>query len=158
VKWADSRAPEPLDAEALRKTDEKERPRVAAVVPPPPPATVAWRGWHECNGVKIGTTAHISIDLSGEISGVREFYPLPDDPNRASGSFNISGRYQRDSGKISLLAGEWISQPSGYLKCDFIGAIDQSGARIAGTSPGCPCGRFELQREDPHRPAATAPR
>ncbi len=105
-----------------------------------------WHGWHQCGGVQVGTEVQISVDRAGRVSGTREFYPTPGDPARATGSFHVSGIFQRRSREISLIAGDWIKQPPGYLKCSFVGAIDSSGERMAGIAPGCPCGRFELQR------------
>lgn len=106
-----------------------------------------WVGWHECGGVKVGTAALIDVDSAGLITGIRQFYPTRNDSSRPVGSFRISGSFRRDTGAVSLTAGEWITQPPGYNKCNFVGRIDATGRRITGNSPGCSCGTFELQRQ-----------
>jgi hypothetical protein len=110
--------------------------------------TGLWSGWHQCVNTKIGTSAMISVDSAGHLIGVREFYPTPGDPARASGSFRLTGNYQPTTGAVSLMAGPWINFPTGYGKCDFVGTVDPTGSVMTGTSPGCsPCGQFELHRQ-----------
>jgi hypothetical protein len=111
--------------------------------------TGLWSGWHQCGAMKVGTSAMISVDQGGHVIGIRQFYPTPGDPDRASGSFRISGTYQASTGTVSLIATDWINQPSGYLKCDLIGQVDQATKTIVGaSSPACDgCGRFELTRQ-----------
>jgi hypothetical protein len=131
------------------------RPAQVATVVPPPAATAngqlslvgLWRGWHMCQGTRVGTTVQILSDSSGKISGTREFYPSPNDPSRATGKFYVSGNFQSATGHISLNAGDWIMQPSGYTKCNFVGMVDATRKHIFGESPSCSCQQFELDRQ-----------
>jgi hypothetical protein len=109
--------------------------------------TGTWAGWHQCGASKVGTSATISVDIAGNVTGYREFHPTAADPARASGSFQLSGTYQRTTGAVSLIAGAWMNRPPGYGKCDFVGNVDPTGKVISGTSPSCGCGQFELRRQ-----------
>jgi hypothetical protein len=150
---------------ARAKLEElKKRTQVAVVSPPTAVPTVVappieqalptritgrWSGWHQCGGARVGTSATIYVDSAGHVSGIREFYPTPADTGHASGSFRLGGVYHPADRSISLIAGNWINQPAGYGKCDFVGKVDPSGMVITGTSPGCypGCDNFELKRK-----------
>lgn len=100
----------------------------------------SWEGWHQCVDGRIPTQANINVDGTGMITGSRQFK----NP-KGSGSFAINGAFQANTGEVWLYAGDWIvAPPPGFLKCDLIGRLDASGSRITGSSPGCPCGTFEL--------------
>ena len=111
--------------------------------------SAVWKGWHQCGRAKVGTSVTMRVDASGRVTGMREFYPTPADAQRANGSFRVSGAYQPATGAITLMAGDWINQPPGYGKCNFVGNVDSKGTIMTGTSPDCApaCAQFELRRQ-----------
>jgi hypothetical protein len=123
-----------------RLTDARQRERGAL-----PTIAGVWSGWHMCRGSRVGTSVALNVDDTGRITGIREFYPTPDDKQRASGSFQVTGTYEPATRTVSLVAGEWISAPRGYLKCDLTGTISATGTILEGESPTCTgCGPFQL--------------
>jgi hypothetical protein len=138
----------PLPAPVAQAHDSESSAPAAIQSYSRPNITGLWSGWHECGGRRVGTLAAISVDNSGNLTGTRAFYSTEDTSGQASGSFRISGTYERATGAVSMMAGAWLKYPLGYGKCDLVGSVDSAGIVIRGAAPGCGgCGEFELRRQ-----------
>lgn len=100
-----------------------------------------WIGTHSC-GVQVPIQASIEVDRDGTISGVREF-----NNSGTYGSFRISGRFDEQSGELTFVAGDWITQPPGFTKCTIRGQLSQRLDEIRGTTSACGCEGFTLRRQ-----------
>ena len=107
-----------------------------------------WTGTYDCLQGETGLT--LTMDHRGKrrkVNAIFSFYPIPSNPSIPTGSFNMTGNYNRQSKTLTLIAGKWISQPSGYSTINMSGKISDDYQSFTGSIIFSGCGSFELTKE-----------
>lgn len=100
-----------------------------------------WRGTYQCGqGV---TNLELKIVRVSELD-VEVTFDFVHDGSNAAGSFQMSGKYRKQSRKLKLVAGDWVVQPPGYVTVDLDGTIEGDGFSGRVLTPGCTT--FKLRR------------
>jgi hypothetical protein len=109
-----------------------------------------WSGTYVCAQGVTGLTLFVD-PTSGD--AVFTFYPLPKNPEVASGEFTMSGHFDAKSEQFVLVPESWRERPSGYVMVGLIGQIDAVTRHFVGTVRStswlAPCRTFDLQRAAP---------
>jgi hypothetical protein len=109
-----------------------------------------WSGSYICPQGVTGLTLFVD-PRSGD--AVFSFYPLPNNPDVASGEFTMLGHFDARSEQFVLVPDGWHERPSGYVMVGLIGQIDAVTRHFVGTvwstSRLAPCRTFDLQRAAP---------
>ncbi len=128
-----------------------------SILPPSKEALVGqWRGEYQCQWDTIGFTLDITNPTAGSddadeesgLDAVFSFFPLPETPALAPGSFAMTGDYDPRDGTIILKSGDWIEQPSDLSRHDLSGRAEIGGGVIAGRIETSGCSDFYLARDD----------
>ena len=107
-----------------------------------------WTGTYRCGQGKTGL--NLAMKHSGKqrkVNAIFSFYPIPSNPSVPSGSFEMTGNYNKRSKRLTLIAGEWISQPFGYFTVDMSGRISDDYQSFAGNVIFSGCSFFRLTKE-----------
>lgn len=99
------------------------------------PLDGVWKGAYICGQGPTGLTLTLDGHADGRITGTFEFWPKPNNPYAASGSFRIEGTVADDQ-TFTLRGVQWISQPYNYSM------IDLRGKMYRGEKPGDPLNLF----------------
>lgn len=115
-----------------------------AFVPSQESLNGTWAGTYFCPQGITRVNLQMTVKNSGQVEAILNFSPHPDNPTVPSGSFTMTGTYQKNTslnapGTIYLKAIKWLKQPPGYRATDLQGNVFLSEKRISGTvlSPGC---------------------
>jgi hypothetical protein len=128
-----------------------------SILPPSKEALLGqWRGEYQCQWDRIGFTLEITdldagaddADAENGLDAVFSFFPLPDMPALAPGSFAMTGDYDPRDGTIILKSGDWIEQPSELPRHDLSGRAEIGGGAISGRIETSGCSDFYLARDD----------
>ena len=96
--------------------------------------------------------SHLSLLLTdagdGNITGVFEFGPTRESPQVPEGAYTLTGHYTETSGEITLVPGQWIRQPPGYVMVGLTGRLGADRTRIDGQIDHQNCERFTVRRFD----------
>lgn len=103
--------------------------------------TGVWQGSYTCSQGLTGLTVRLRGDNSGDVKGVFEFYPLPQNPNVSVGSFAVSGKYFNNN-QIILSPLNWIKQPQSFTMVSLNGRA--SSTHFNGVVPECGNNPFNL--------------
>lgn len=119
----------------------------------PPPLQGAWIGSYVCSQGLTGLTLTINAQDGHDFTGYFHFYPPVSNPQAREGCFAVKGRIDSQR-RVSVQATRWITQPDGYVTVDLAGALDQTGAGLAGRVVGPPpieelCTTFTLDVRRP---------
>jgi hypothetical protein len=104
-----------------------------------------WEGDYVCGQGRTGLTLLVGPG-AGTQRALFVFYPVADNPDVPEGCFEMTGRFDPDTGEASFAAGAWVLQPEGYVTVDLLGTADKAVASIGGTVDGPGCEEFELHR------------
>lgn len=111
----------------------------------PVDATGRWAGSYTCSQGITGLTLDIGASIGGLVPATFNFYPLPSNPDVATGSFRMSGELV--DARLVLLAGEWLDQPPAYRTVDLDGVVGHEArtysGRVVGVA-GSACATFFL--------------
>jgi hypothetical protein len=106
-----------------------------------------WSGTYICAQGVTGLTLVVD-PRNGD--AVFSFYPIPKNPDVASGEFTMSGHVDAKSEQFVLEPGGWRDRPPGYFMVGLIGHIDAVTRHFIGavrsTSSSAPCRTFDLRR------------
>jgi hypothetical protein len=128
-----------------------------AILPPSKEALLGqWRGEYQCQWDTIGFTLNITdlgtstddADDENGLDAVFSFFPLPETPGLAPGSFAMTGDYDPRDGTIIMKSGDWIEEPSGLPRHDLSGRAEIGGGAISGRIETSGCSDFYLARDD----------
>lgn len=109
---------------------------------PLPSFAGSWVGSYSCAQGPTGLKLTIQAAGANAETAVFQFYPLPNYPAAASGSFAMTGANVGNT--ITLHQDHWIVQPPGYAMVDLQGAL--SGGTLSGSVIFTGCTTFTLQR------------
>lgn len=70
------------------------------------------------------------VSKDGYASGTFSFFATPTNPRVPSGSYSVTGGYDKKTGKVTFVGDEWIDQPLGYSMVDFYGYLDLKNKKI----------------------------
>lgn len=90
-----------------------------------------WNGTYVANQGK--TKARFVIDKvsdNGRFSGIFYFSAVPSNPTVPSGSYTITGRYDKAKGSVTFIGNQWLIKPYTYSIIDFHGHLNLSNKRI----------------------------
>jgi len=83
-----------------------------------------WVGGYVCAQGYTGATLQIT-HLQGEnFDGYFRFYPTPKNPYVPSGRYTVYGQYDRDSHRILINPGKWLTRPKDYYNTIMVGSFD----------------------------------
>ena len=82
-----------------------------------------WRGIYS-EGTMGFTLNFTSIKDNGELEAIFSFYPMPNNDRGKSGSYKMTGKYNKDTLRIQLEGKEWIDKPSGYYMVNINGMLN----------------------------------
>jgi len=114
------------------------------------PLDGVWEGAYECPQGRTGLTLTLDATPGGQVTGTFAFWPRPDNPDVARGSFRVAGTVSL-RGDLQLRGVSWIEQPANYAMVNLGGAVYQgdSGApdSMLGDVLGAPgCSRWAAKR------------
>jgi hypothetical protein len=113
------------------------------------PVAGVWEGTYECNQGTTGLRLTIEDDGAGGLTGIFDFFAVPENPRVPSGSFNLIGSYA--DGELELLGAEWIERPGNYITVDLhavaagIGPDHMTGT-VAPSDGSSGCSTFTVDR------------
>jgi len=106
--------------------------------------TGEWKGSYTCNQGETGLTLKISA-VSNDLNNLEAtftFYPLAKNLNAKSGSYKMTGKFNKETNVIELKGTEWIEKPSNYHMVNLIAAVDLKTGKMRGNI----CGDFSLTK------------
>lgn len=90
-----------------------------------------WKGTYVAGQGQTSAQFNIEeVSKDGFASGTFFFSPTPTNPKIPSGSYTITGGYDKATGKVTFASDEWISHPDGYTLIDFYGYLDLKNKKI----------------------------
>lgn len=104
-----------------------------------------WVGQYQCGQGVSG----FSLDIEGSersLSAVFHFYPLPENPRAAEGSFSMHGGFDPVIGQLALDPVRWIQRPDLYTMVGLSALISPDGETLSGRITDPNCGALELTR------------
>lgn len=81
-----------------------------------------WEGAYQCPQGRTGLTLTLASAPGGQVTGTFAFWPRPDNPSVARGSFRVEGSIT-GGGALQLRGVGWIEQPAGYGMVDLGGTV-----------------------------------
>lgn len=108
-----------------------------------------WVGNYTCYQGTTGATLKISRLKGDQFAGVFEFYPTARNPYVPTGSYEVYGQYDADTGRILINPGKWLKQPHDYYNTIMIGSFDPVAKNFSGYFQGITgCTSMEAKRSD----------
>jgi hypothetical protein len=104
-----------------------------------------WQGEYICNQGVTGLTLTVAPSAGSEIHAVFRFYAVPSNSSVPDGCFEMSGRFESETRKVTLTAGSWLLKPSGYVSVDLSGTVDADVSTMRGIVIGPACTNFTLR-------------
>lgn len=103
-----------------------------------------WTGEYDCGQGRTGLTLTIEAPKGDTVTGVVDFYPLPENPGVATGSYSIEGTITADG--IRFRPGDWIEEALGYVMVplDVVGPVE--GEQMSGDMVAPECGGFSVRK------------
>ncbi len=103
-----------------------------------------WVGTYRC---QQGITGMIlTMNGNGErVSGVLDFYGIPQNPDNPYGSLEFEGTLDANRG-LTIEGRRWIRRPQGYILIDFSGIVNQNFNQISGDVLGTGCNDFTVSK------------
>ena len=90
-----------------------------------------WKGTYVANQGKTKARFVIkNVSGNGNLSGTFYFSAVPSNPTVPSGSYTITGRYDKTTGSVSFIGNQWITRPYNYSIVDFYGYLNLSNKTI----------------------------
>lgn len=111
------------------------------------PSNIAgmWVGQYQCGQGATGLS--LEIEGSGSnLSAVFHFYPLPENPRAAEGSYSMRGGFDPVIGQLVLSPARWIQRPGLYSMVGLSALISPDGETLTGRITYSNCGALELTR------------
>jgi hypothetical protein len=81
------------------------------------------------------------------ISAQFKFYPTASNPSIPSGSYQMQGTYNKDTGELRLGGVQWIDRPAGYDMVPLSGVINLARHEFSGSIEFQDCEKFVLKRQ-----------
>lgn len=100
-----------------------------------------WQGSYTCSQGLTGLTVTLKGNHSGEVTGLFEFYPLPQNPNVPVGTYTVSGKYFSNN-KIILSPLKWVNKPRNFYQVSLNGQA--TSTHFNGVIPECGNKAFNL--------------
>lgn len=100
-----------------------------------------WQGSYTCGQGLTGLTVKLQGNHNGEVTGLFEFYPLPQNPNIPVGAFTVSGKYFTNN-QIILSPLNWVKKPQSYTLVSLNGKA--TSTHFNGVIPECGNNSFNL--------------
>ncbi len=105
-----------------------------------------WVGTYTCTQGTTGGTLHIASLKGDQFEGTLRFYPTPKNPYVPTGKYNVYGEYDRDTNRILINPGKWITRPPNYFNTIIIGSFDPVAKTFSGYFQGINgCTSFEAR-------------
>jgi hypothetical protein len=106
-----------------------------------------WEGEYTCGQGNTGLRLTIKAPDGRTLPAVFEFFPLPDNPSAAKGSFTMLGGVNA-AGKLVFKQQGWIDQPAGYVMVDLqvTSPIEGSVDALSGDMLADQCKGFSVRR------------
>jgi len=123
-----------------------------------------WMGRYTCRtqgqtGATL-TVTHAKVGSSHDnhaIEGVFSFYPTPDNPGVASGSYRVSGTYDETTQQAFFTPTQWLQRPEGYGYNPFVVYFDVQRQRLSAIFQDTTgCTSFEAGLKEGSAAAATS--
>ncbi len=117
-----------------------------------------WQGHYTCFQGDTALTLSLRPQAgTHELRGLFHFYASASNPRVPEGCFDMTGRYDSETRKLTLSAGRWLLQPDNFVTVDLSGQLGPDDDHLSGQVLGPLCTRFELHRiSSAPLPAATA--
>lgn len=107
-----------------------------------------WSGRYVCAQGATGLALTIQRGEANAVMARFSFYPLPENPQAASGQFMMRGRVDAaDPDRLHLVAAQWLQRPAGYVTVDLDGRFNAASGDYAGRVDGIGCSRFVVRRD-----------
>lgn len=103
-----------------------------------------WRGGYICAQGHTALALTIEPRKDGRLTALFHFEAATDNPGVPAGCFEMEGRHDPATGRVSLEPLRWVLRPAHYLMVGLDGAIAQGA--IEGTVAGPGCTAFRVER------------
>ena len=103
-----------------------------------------WRGLYQCGQGSTALTLTIAPAGKERVNALFHFEAAPDNPAVPAGCFEMTGRFEALSGRLTLDPSFWIARPADYVMVGLRG--EMRGDTIAGQVEGPGCTEFRLAR------------
>jgi hypothetical protein len=138
--WASAEAPE-------------QAPPANTVMAAPQPhrhTATHWRGRYLC--AQGPTALELTLERDGDaVRGTFAFAALPENPTVPSGAYTLTGTSataDRDEVIVTMVPGQWLDQPAGYVMVGFTARTDRERRTMRGSIDDAGCGAIEVSRVD----------
>lgn len=110
------------------------------------PVNGTFNGTYDCGGTSMSLSLSVS-DMTDPVTAIFSFTNQGD----AAGAFTMSGRFDAAESRLTLVPGQWLHQPDGYVAVGLTAVLD--GDVLRGRIDNPACGALRLSRNG----AAPAP-
>ena len=103
-----------------------------------------WRGTYNCGQGNTALTLTIAPAGKERVNALFHFEPAFDNPGVPAGCFEMTGRFEALSGRLTLDPSFWIARPDDYVMVGLRG--EMRGDATPGQVEGPGCTEFRLAR------------
>ncbi len=86
------------------------------------------------------------VKVNYSIDGLFYFYGTAQNPSIPTGSYNMSGKFNKKTGKLRLGGASWVNRPKNYDMVPLSGVIDKSFKMFTGKIEFQGCKKFTLRK------------
>ena len=105
-----------------------------------------WIGSYTCAQGVTALDLSLTADGGNRVRGIFHFASLPPRHQVPEGCFRMAGRFDPQTGALTLAPGEWLRRPPGYVTVGLRGVVTPDGGTLAGRVEGPGCTSFTLRR------------
>ncbi len=108
-----------------------------------------WTGSYTCGQGATGGTLEIQTLKGRNFEGLFRFYPTEKNLSVSRGSYTVYGQYDKESKRILINPGEWITRPAGYYNTVLVGIFNSARNTFSAYFEGIDgCTSFEARKDD----------
>lgn len=106
-----------------------------------------WRGGYVCSQGHTALALTIEPRKDGTLAALFHFEAASDNPGVPTGCFEMDGRLDAATGRLSFRPLRWVVRPAGYVMVGLEGSLSPDTARLEGQVAGPGCTAFRVERE-----------
>ena len=108
-----------------------------------------WTGNYTCEQGVTGGTLEVQVLKGKNFEGLFRFYPTDKNPSIPRGSYTVYGQYDKDSKRILINPGEWITRPKNFYNTVIVGSFDPARNAFSAYFEGVDgCTSFEARKDN----------
>ena len=115
----------------------------------PDPRSGIWSGTGTCGDSRFGVALSIIVNSDETVTAMQTYYPSSQRAKLESGVIEMEGRFDPQTGKLTLSPLDWLYQPAGHTALGFEGTMDVDRGLFDGNYTAEGCQSISLRRVAP---------